>query len=249
MIHDDLLNGFKTIDKEMSDIFIGETKDWATFYFNSEDLGDGENLKDTAWDFYRQGILKIPFDKTLFVFNNYFNYPKADHRRFILCMKPTPLMFSNKKADYIFFEGVFNDEGDLFYKPYIGQLSKEYGVIHKGAYNDPITIKSTEVAADILLSACVMLGTNCVEKTYFEIPAKINKKREKKNKPPLNDYTIVNLKNHRSEKTQSTGSHASPKAHWRRGHIRTLRSGKSVAVQPCLVNFTDEIPAKGVYFK
>jgi len=72
-------------------------------------------------------------------------------------------------------------------------------------------------------------------------PDKINKKRLKNKKTPMFDfYTLhINMDDREqitnNEKTTSISNRSSPRAHFRRGHIRRIQSGKRVFVQPCVV--------------
>tara|TARA_R100001443_G_scaffold6620_4_gene15563 strand:+ start:2566 stop:3600 length:1035 start_codon:yes stop_codon:yes gene_type:complete len=69
-------------------------------------------------------------------------------------------------------------------------------------------------------------------------PEKLNKKRIKKGKTPLYSHNVVTFGG-----ISSSGNivgagmkRASPRQHWRRGFIRTLSSGKQIAIQATLVN-------------
>ncbi len=73
-------------------------------------------------------------------------------------------------------------------------------------------------------------------------PVRLNKKRVQKSKPPLYEHHILKIGGF-SSSGQVLGvgmSHASPRAHWRRGHIRTIRRGsphqKRIAIPACLIN-------------
>ena len=69
-------------------------------------------------------------------------------------------------------------------------------------------------------------------------PEKLNKKRKKNGKTPLYEHKIVTFGG-----ISSSGNivgfgmkRASPRQHWRRGHIRTLPSGEKIAIQAMLIN-------------
>jgi len=69
-------------------------------------------------------------------------------------------------------------------------------------------------------------------------PEKLNKKRIEKGKAPLYSHNVVTFGG-----ISSSGNivgagmkRASPRQHWRRGHIRTLSSGKQIAIQAILIN-------------
>ena len=77
--------------------------------------------------------------------------------------------------------------------------------------------------------------------TFGDSP-KLNKARAKKGHLPLYDYHVLAIKTeHQTSRTDNTlgGNHASPRFHWRRGHIRKLPSGKNTWVRSCAVGQTD----------
>lgn len=64
----------------------------------------------------------------------------------------------------------------------------------------------------------------------------LNKKRAAKGKPLLiYDWHTVKLPNQSEKQEPQGGTHASPRAHQRRGHWRNLKSGKRVFVRDCWV--------------
>lgn len=79
---------------------------------------------------------------------------------------------------------------------------------------------------------------NCSNVITIENPApeKLNKKRVKAGKQPLYSYKTLHLSIPDMARNggAGAGTHASPRVHLRRGHIRRLES-KSVWVNPCVV--------------
>ncbi len=74
----------------------------------------------------------------------------------------------------------------------------------------------------------------------------LNQKRIAKGKPPLSfDWHTVEIKPPAAKNDTQGGTHASPRLHDRRGHWRSLRSGKRVWVRDCKVGDA----SKGVVFK
>lgn len=85
------------------------------------------------------------------------------------------------------------------------------------------------VAETLAALSCTNVETVKTEHTY------INKKREAKGKLPLYDFHTLVLKPTGSENTAPFGgTHASPRMHLRRGHIRRLETG-NVWVNSCVV--------------
>lgn len=80
----------------------------------------------------------------------------------------------------------------------------------------------------------------CSNVTYIDNPAPkfINEKRKKKGKVPFFTYKTLHITANASgekEKPIGTGTHASPRVHLRRGHIRRLGDGRRIWVQACVV--------------
>ena len=74
----------------------------------------------------------------------------------------------------------------------------------------------------------------------------LNKKRIKKGKRPFFEWTTVAVKPRIASEPQG-GTHASPKPHMRRGHIRRLKSGKIITIKSMLIN-KHKMPDEGFIF-
>lgn len=73
--------------------------------------------------------------------------------------------------------------------------------------------------------------------TMDNIPSRLKQQRQKKkSKTPLFTYKTLHITNAPKKKgLPGGGTHASPRIHLRRGHIRTLPTGSTTWVQPCVV--------------
>lgn len=89
------------------------------------------------------------------------------------------------------------------------------------------------------MAAHVFDVLRCVNVAVVDHPApeKLNAKREARGKMPLFSFKTLALAvpNIRRTGVELGGSHASPRIHLRRGHIRQLGDGRSVWVQSCVV--------------
>lgn len=90
------------------------------------------------------------------------------------------------------------------------------------------------------ISYVTMLMSRGVIKDFNPEPAKLNKKRAKKGKPLIKkSYTIKLCTDVHKTENKNNGAHASPRPHWRRGHIRTMHRGTEkefhIPIAPCLV--------------
>jgi hypothetical protein len=107
---------------------------------------------------------------------------------------------------------------------------------------------------DPLMTALLMLSTNGVPRETVRVDPKLNRARLKSGKQVIPPYDRVRsgpyvtaLQSRGSggslRSVGGTGTHASPIAHLRRGHIRTYADGKRTFIRDSLVNFTDEAKA------
>ena len=83
---------------------------------------------------------------------------------------------------------------------------------------------------------CAVLNCSNIEPRTVSPSPRVNRKRLKKGKRPLFEYKILEVKSQKGTTGNPGlgGTHASPRMHVRRGHIRRLPS-KQVWVQPCVV--------------
>lgn len=88
-----------------------------------------------------------------------------------------------------------------------------------------------------LLSTFAVLACSNVLVRDVEAPAALNKKRAKKGKTPMVTYKILEVvaPPTRQERVDQGGTHAGPRVHLRRGHIRRLDEHRTTWVQPCVV--------------
>jgi hypothetical protein len=91
------------------------------------------------------------------------------------------------------------------------------------------------------LNLFYILGCSNVETADNPAQAALNKKRAKSGKYPVLEYKTLVLKIDRLRTSGQTdgGSHASPRVHLRRGHVRQLETGRRVWVQACVVGSTN----------
>ena len=89
---------------------------------------------------------------------------------------------------------------------------------------------------------CQVLGCENMTTKVLDASPKLNKARAKKGHLPLYDYHVLVVKtDQHNPRTDNTlgGNHASPRFHWRRGHIRKLPTGKNTWVRSCAVGQTE----------
>jgi hypothetical protein len=100
-----------------------------------------------------------------------------------------------------------------------------------------------------IFAFCLVLNTKNIPK-ITEIPSpKLQAKRAKEGLPPLPYTTNVNLNAYMTARNNTEsgniGTHASPRPHLRRAHLRTIMRAEelvTIPVQQCMVNWDGELP-------
>jgi len=98
---------------------------------------------------------------------------------------------------------------------------------------------------DPLVTMLRLLADASIPISHTPPPDKLNKARAKRGKPPIPAHNVVHTRDYVSycqshasgKRTAQGGQHASPVAHWRRGHMRHLKSGVLVTVRSAKVNW------------
>lgn len=108
------------------------------------------------------------------------------------------------------------------------------GQIRYGAANEDETIDKTE--AEMILGFLSSWYESLVQRTNAYVPSVAqtftNKRKIAQGKLPTYDWTTVVVTATPPKAEPKGGTHASPRLHDRRGHLRRLRSGKNVWVKP-----------------
>ena len=108
--------------------------------------------------------------------------------------------------------------------------------VYSGEDKEVITTRKGERATAGFLCLLMLLNTRGVETEKVPAPAKLNKARAKLGKVLIPEYHVVHIRPVRETGDgPGTGTHASPHAHYRRGHIRELSNGKKVWIKACIV--------------
>lgn len=92
--------------------------------------------------------------------------------------------------------------------------------------------------ARVALSFLYWLSTQAPQAAAFTCTQNkaVNDKRTRKGKRPLYEWKTVSIKPSVHSNVDRGGTHASPKPHERRGHMRTYKSGKQVFVKAMTIN-------------
>jgi len=240
-----------------------------TFYVDN-DHGNDELVR-TGYEFYNNGFMDLPFDNTLFVVeNSYFiGNPSGTCGSFLVskkCIGYTQEIHDAKKKEigvtewpsFCFMEIPKTNNKHIGVMPYICYAWKIPDVVEPKQPTTllwPIMLTNTAqlngigglqpqitAASSIIINAVMLMNTKYSTHICVKRDEKMNAKRVKNGKDPYQDFTVIDLVGHISN--QGDGTHASPRPHWRRGHVRHLSGGRKIPIDPCMINFKgQEIPA------
>ncbi|WP_341326353.1 hypothetical protein [Methylotuvimicrobium sp. KM2] len=101
-----------------------------------------------------------------------------------------------------------------------------------------VTAQDTHDESRAILGLLEILSCKNVVTETVQPPKALNKKRLAKGKLPFFEYKILTLPNESVSNKASGGTHASPRVHLRRGHIRRL-PGKNIWVNATIVGNSD----------
>jgi hypothetical protein len=200
-------------------------------------------LRDTALDFYQNGIKVCPFSECWFEWN----LKREHHDENIIC-------FVEDLPDRMLFQVFFCDKvgpnRDLISWTFSGLVwfltsSGDYNCypcseeIEQDSISDGVNI-GDQFTIQLALASMAMLMARETKVVEKRPPAGINAHRLKKGRVPLFSHHVVTIDRERivyeGGSDQPSGiKRSSPRLHWRRGHPRTLRSGKVIGVPPCII--------------
>lgn len=95
----------------------------------------------------------------------------------------------------------------------------------------------TDLHSAVQAAVQFMVGVNCtnVSKESQLPAAKLNEKRVAKGRQPFDSYWILDITKDQFESNSLGGTHAGPRLHFRRGHIRRLATGGATWVRHTVV--------------
>jgi hypothetical protein len=114
-----------------------------------------------------------------------------------------------------------------------------YGPVEEG---DTIPEKDAQMVLAMVGNWYRVLSQRCSSYKPVVRNTFTNRRKIAQGKVPTYDWTMVYIEPSKPRSESKGGTHATPRQHDRRGHLRRLRSGKNVWVRPCKVGD----PTKGV---
>lgn len=201
------------------------------FYFD-ETVLDNLELQETAREFAKAGLLKLPYKSCIF---------HVDINRF---GKPTPtslILGEDASERIIIFVHYRDDQGSGLRGGYL-VVEKDFSSIFTDNLHESFEVNSeysdnfchTMVA---ILSVCIlMLNNPSYQKNKTIIEDRLQKSRIKRGRSTLQNYVHVRLRPEiKSSLISDSGILRAP--HWRRGHLRHYKNGLIVPVQPHIVGW------------
>lgn len=211
----------------------------ARSFWPDEKRGSFVELVETCREFIVNGIDVLPFDECWFEWSLSL---VSNNTKFICVM--------NKDADgieFVPFARQENFDGTGWLDNWIFSGWKQKFLYDGSLMTSPfVTTDKTNAMQEqdngiraISMAFMAMLlsrETKIVEKRP---PSGLVRHRLKKGKVPLFSHKVVTINPQRivyEGSGQSSGiKRSSPRLHWRRGHVRTLGSGKKIGIPPCII--------------
>lgn len=111
--------------------------------------------------------------------------------------------------------------------------------IRYGQADDEDSNQITKEEAELMLAYVASWYQSLIANPQAYVPVVkptfTNKRKIAQGKKPLYDWTTVSIEPRSVRNEPQGGTHASPRLHDRRGHLRRLKSGKNVWVKACKV--------------
>lgn len=232
------------------------------YYFDEVFNMIDQNFIETAKEFWDEGILKPPNPHCMFVYPDtalsvvedelgfratsfIWIYPTTDKAEFLPGEGFEALQFTIGKIPELGINSAMVATSGIVTRWQYGSsvyFHEHLQDMGGGPLGNQLSDEGHNFITDMfqtLLSCCLILNNKQFVKKENYVSPKLNKKRIKNGKVPLVDYTTISLTpiNENVKTNGIQGTHASPRPHWRRGHVRKYKSGRKTWIDPILVNW------------
>jgi hypothetical protein len=201
--------------------------------FDATNVHFDDGLAATGWEYCTSGIFAPPYKATYFDFAiDHGTMPLAVYVCEIPSHPESWAIHAFARADKLGWIDLgmtaFVSPAGLDIQPMF--LEEEYVDFQR-------TIEFLRYAVDWLMFAIALLSAHGVTTELVVAPQRLNARRAKSAKPPLFEHRIVRIAGTPKDGSELSDEQvrASPRLHWRRGHLRSMVSGIRVLVRPCLV--------------
>lgn len=191
------------------------------------DCGDAENLCKFS---IQTELQRLPYDRCWFEF-------QAITDKFPLVSTG---IFCVDLLDGTVFSIIFNKRsGREWVLHGYFRFRVEDNKVKTGHYpgGDPEVVEYNNFYSQVLYLFLSALNCSNVKRIESKPPEKLNKKRKEIGKKPIfSTWTLhIDLDHPANIQHRGTGTHASPRVHLRRGHIRRYKNGKFIWIQALVV--------------
>lgn len=217
-------------------------------------------------DLARHGLFRLPFNNTVIECYNCKEYGITADRIFLWCSQSIGGAFDRERnfhklekdeAQLVMLAGSAHGDEIGFYS---GTIFQHMGMTKRPEFNFFIFLDEQAQAAtpeseidtmaedmNTTVAAFVaLINSKSAEVLERSAPEKLNKARAKKGKEPLPSVRFVDVPSRNWQGGAASKGHASPRLHWRRGHLRHLPD-KIVPVSPCLVGAAENGVVHQIY--
>jgi len=198
-------------------------------------LLDDQDLWATAVGFFKAGALRMPFPVCYFEFSRV-SQVRHDKLLAALVLESGPYDLELYPFEYEppgpwIHYGTMVQIGRMLDPPEQLMLLDEDGLADRD-----MVVTNSERALQYSLTLALFLSTkHAAIKPVEGASEAVNLRRERDGKKPIFEYRVLTLAPAEQIRAALGGTHASPRLHWRRGHLRTLPTERIVPVKPCLV--------------
>jgi len=194
------------------------------------DIGDIDDLLGMNGIIISTKII-LPFETTWFEMTVAFDKINQMSRIGVLAKNV------GKTVQFVFFHKI-DGRWVLFCNLSADQTSIKNDELHYTAM--PNRPETKEFLSSLYLAVvfyCQVIGCSNIKMVDHKPNDFLNRKRIKKGKHPLFTYKTleIDMPNYRTDKKGFGGTHASPRLHLRRAHIRRYKSGKEILIQEMVV--------------
>jgi hypothetical protein len=226
-----------------------------------------ETLSEFGLSLVSQKLFRMPFERTCIEIIDSALIQSGSVRKFLWChqitgrgidMNGATVERGEDDVQLFVYDGHETPDGRyavttaIFSFDMSSDVSTEFDFVRQTiALDKPLTEKECLDAHDtiqgVLFSFVPLIESKSTVITEKKAPEQLNKARAKKGKVPLQAVRYVEVPSlHDASKSGTGGTHASPRMHWRRGHLRRWKDGV-IPVSPCVVGAAESGVVQQIY--
>ena len=136
---------------------------------------------------------------------------------------------------------------------YVHSYPQLFATVYERFKDDPDGLEDEihhelKIGMDAIIEFCLTVNCENVQQTVIPASDALNKRRIERGNEPFDSYRVLTIPGAGHDSTNaSTGTHASPRLHLRRGHLRRLATGKVTWVRHTIVGDGERGVAEKAY--